>query len=124
MPYSARYEAQQALRRHGKAHPVWQSAPSGTVTLPHVDLDVYGKLLATYLVVVEGEELIVAWDRDDLHESEVLRELPSLHRLHQDVDSLTILSAAAGDVVYLPPNTVHMVVTIASKCHLAYHVYE
>ena len=124
VPYSAHYEAQHALRKHGRAHPVWQYAPSGTVTLPHVDFDIHGKLVATYLVVVKGEELIVAWNREDLHESEVLSELPSLHRLHQKVDSLTILSASAGDVIYMPPNTVHMVVTISSKCHLAYHLYE
>ena len=46
-------------------------------TLPHVDLDIHNVLLATYLIVVQGEELIIliiAWDRDELHESEVLRE--------------------------------------------------
>ena len=76
------YEAQQALRRRGRAYPVWQSAPAGAVTLFHVDLDINNVLLATYLIVVQGEELIVSWDRDELHESDVLRELPSLDRLH------------------------------------------
>ena len=124
VPFNASYEAQHALRRRGRAFPVWQFAPAGTVTLPHIDLDVNRVPLATYFVVASGEELIVAWDRNELHEDVAIRGLPSLDCLHsRKLTSLTVTCAKAGDVVYMPPNTVHMVVTTVAKCHLAYHVY-
>ena len=79
--------------------------------------------MGTYIVVVEGSELIVAWKRTDLDETAAIRTLPLLDILHT-VPSLTILRAVAGDVIYMPRDTVHMVVTEAHKVHLAFHVYE
>jgi hypothetical protein len=72
-------------------------------------------------VVVKGAELIVAWRRDDLDEFEALRAVPSLKVL-QSVWSLTILRADVGDIIYMPRDTVHMVVTEARKIHLAFHM--
>ena len=97
------------------------------MTLPHVDDDQHGVTMGTYLAVVEGAQLIVAWRRDELHEDEVLRAvkgpLPSLDRL-RTVQSLTILRAVAGDLIYMPRDAVHMVVTEERKVHLAFHIYE
>ena len=78
VPFNVSYEAQHALRRRGRAFPVWQFAPAGTVTLPHIDLDVNKVPLATYFVVVCGEELIIAWHRSELHEDVVLPWAPLL----------------------------------------------
>lgn len=38
--------------------------------------------------------------------------------------SLTILRAVAGDVVYMPRDALHMVVTETHKIQLAFHIYE
>ena len=102
----------------------------GAVTLPHVDDDIRGVNMGTYLAVVEGAELVVAWRRngpDGLHEDEVLQDLkgpePSLDRLWT-VQSLTILRAVAGDLIHMPRDTVHMVVTEKRKVQLAFHIYE
>ena len=106
-------------------HEKWQSAEAGAVTLPHVDDDNQNPrvTMGTYIVVAEGSELIVAWKRTDLDETAAIRTLPLLDILHT-VPSLTILRAVAGDVIYMPRDTVHMVVTDAHKVHLAFHVYE
>jgi hypothetical protein len=117
------YAAQLQLRVRGNSYAMWQMAEAGAVTLPHVDDDLNFVTMGTYIVVVEGAELIVAWRRDELSEDEVLRALPSLEALHS-VPSLTILRAVAGDVIYMPRNTVHMVVTETRKIHLAFHIYE
>lgn len=116
------YASQKTRRRIGKAHPAWQLSESGAVTLPHVDLDVHGVGINTYFVVTRGAELIVAWRREDLHESDALRELPALELLH-GIPSLTILRAEKGDIIFMPADTVHMVITEKSKCHLAFHTY-
>ena len=83
-------------------HESWQSADAGAVTLPHVDDDNQSPrvTMGTYIVVVEGSELIVAWKRTDMHETDAIRTLPLLDSLHT-VPSLTILRAVAGDVIYL-----------------------
>ena len=106
-------------------HESWQSADAGAVTLPPIDDDNQSPrvTMGTYIVVVEGSELIVAWKRTDMHETDAIRTLPLLDSLHT-VPSLTILRAVAGDVIYMPRDTVHMVVTEAHKVHLAFHVYE
>ena len=51
-----------------------------------------------------------------MNKDEVLRQLPipSLHVLASRkarMAGLTVLRAVAGDVIHLPPDTVHMVVT-------------
>ena len=116
------YASQKACRLVGMAHPAWQMAESGAVTLPHVDLDVRGVSINTYFIVTSGVELIVAWRREDFHECEALRRVPALDALHA-IPSLTILRAVRGDVVFMPANTVHMVITEQTKCHLAFHTY-
>ena len=58
-----------------------------------------------------------------MDETDVIQTVPLLDILHE-VPSLTILRAVAGDVIYMPRDTVHMVVTEAHKVHLAFHVYE
>ena len=100
-------------------------AEAGAVTLPHVDDDLQEPpvTMGTYIAVVEGAELIVAWRRDELHEDEALRAIPSLEVL-KSLRSLTVLRAVAGDVVFIPRGTVHMVVTEVRKIHLAFHMYE
>ena len=82
------------------------------MTLPHVDydLDRPRSTLDTYLAVVEGAELIVAWSWEDCDDTTVLRDIPSLARL-ASIPSLTVIRAVAGDVIFMPRNTVHMVVT-------------
>jgi hypothetical protein len=126
VPLHAAYAAQRDLRRHGNSMAAWQMAEGGAVTLPHVDDDLHGITMATYLAVVEGAQLIVAWWRDELHEDEVLCTLkgpePSLDRLKM-LQSLTIVRAVAGDMIYMPRDTVHMVVTESRKIHLAFHMY-
>ena len=59
----------------------------------------------------------------ELSEAAILKELPSLQALQQ-VPSLTVMHVVAGDVIYMPPGIVHMVVTIVDKVHLAFHRYE
>ena len=71
----AAYAAQRDLRRRGNSVATWQMAEGGAVTLPHVDDDLNGVTMGTYLAVVEGAQLIVAWRRDELHEDEVLLAL-------------------------------------------------
>lgn len=121
------YAEQRHMRRRGNSYALWQMAQAGAVTLPHVDDDLNGITMGTYIAIVEGAQLIVAWRRGDLHEDEVLRDIrlaqPSLSRL-ESVPSLTILRAAAGDLIYMPKDTVHMVITEKRKVQLAYHVYE
>lgn len=122
------YAEQRHMRRRGNSYALWQMAHPGAVTLPHVDDDLNGVGMGTYIAMVEGAQLIVAWRRGDLHEAEVLRGIhglaqPSLSRL-ESVPSLTILRAAAGDLIYMPKDTVHMVITEKRKVQLAYHVYE
>lgn len=106
---------------------MWQMAEAGTVTLPHVDDDLQRITMGTYFAVVEGAELIVAWRRSDLHEDVALDAVrgaaPTLGVLHA-VPSLSVLRAVAGDLVYLPRDTVHMVITERRKVHFAFHVYE
>ena len=107
---------------------MWQMADAGAVTLPHVDDDLHGVTMGTYISMVEGAQLMVAWRRCDLHEDEVLRDVvqaarPSLSRL-ESVPSLTLLRAEAGDVIHMPKEAVHMVVAETRKVQLAYHVYE
>ena len=87
-----RYASQKKRRRIGTAHPAWQLAESGAVTLPHVDLDARGVGINTYFIVTRGAELIVAWRREDLHECDALREIPALDALHA-IPSLTIVRA-------------------------------
>ena len=91
--------------------------------MAHVDADVRNVPMSTYFVIAKGAELIVAWRREELHEDIVLRDLPSLAKL-QSIPSLTARRAVAGDILYMPPNTVHMVVTERDKLHFAFHVYE
>ena len=104
-----RYASQKKRRRIGTAHPAWQLAESGAVTLPHVDLDARGVGINTYFIVTRGAELIVAWRREDLHECDALREIPALDALHA-IPSLTIVRAVKGDVIFMPADTVHMVI--------------
>ena len=119
-------EVQVARRLRGGSYAMWQMAEAGCVTTPHIDDDNNGDLMDTYLVMVEGEQVIVAWWRDELHEDEILRDLrgpyPSLSRLHA-LESLTIVRAIAGDVIHMPRAAVHMVLTVSRKVHLAYHIY-
>ena len=117
-----RYASEKTRRCNGKAHPAWQMAESGAVTLPHVDVDVNGVGINTYFIVTRGAELIVAWRRKDLHECDALREIPTLGALHR-IPSLTILRAVKGDVIFMPADTVHMVITEKTKCHLTFHTY-
>ena len=49
---------------------MWQKAEAGAVTLPYMDDDLHGVTTGTYIVVVEGAELIVAWRQYDLHEDQ------------------------------------------------------
>ena len=127
VPLGASYAVQRARRKRGGTFAHWQMAESGALTLPHVDDDLQGTGLATYIVVVEGAELIVAWRRDDLHEDDVLRHIhgpiPSLDVLMSST-SLTVLRAIQGDMIYMPRDAVHMVVTEKRKIHLAFHMYE
>ena len=126
-PLHLSYAPQRELRRRGKSYALWQMAESGAVTLPHVDDDIRGVTMATYFAVVEGAQLIVAWRRDELHEDDVLRDVdsptPSLDRL-LTVPSLTTLRAVTGDLLYMPRDVVHMVVTEKRKIHFAFHIYE
>lgn len=129
VPLHHLYAQQLDLRRHGNSYALWQMAEAGAVTLPHVDDDQNGVTMGTYLAVVEGAQLIIAWRRDELHEDKVLDAVkgpvPSLDLLNKEkVPSLTILRAVAGDLIYMPRNTVHMVVTEERKVHLAFHLYE
>ena len=117
-----RYASEKTRRCNGKAHPAWQMAESGAVTLPHVDVDVNGVGINTYFIITRGAELIVAWRRKDLHECDALREIPTLGALHR-TPSLTILRAVKGDVIFMPADTVHMVITEKTKCHLTFHTY-
>ena len=127
VPFHPLYAQQLNLRRRGNSYALWQMAEEGAVTLMHVDDDQHGVTMGTYLAVVEGAELIVAWRRDELHEDEMLRAVkdpvPSLDRL-RTVQSLTILRAVAGDLIYMPRDAVHMFVTEERKVHLAFHIYE
>ena len=50
-------------------------------------------------------------------------DLPLLQELHA-VPSLTVMHRVKGDVIYIPPGVMHMVVTIVDKVHLAFHCYE
>lgn len=126
-PLHPYYAEQRHMRRRGNSYALWQMAQRGAVTLPHVDDDLDGVTMGTYIAMVEGAQLIVAWRRIDLHEDKVLRDIrlaqPSLARL-KSVPSLTILRAVAGDLIYMPKDTVHMVITEKRKVQLAYHVYE
>lgn len=121
------YAEQLPQRRRGGSYALWQMAEAGAVTLPHIDDDRWGQPLGTYIRMVEGAQLIVAWRQLDLHEDLVLADIqgpyPSLSRLHT-VPSLTIVRATAGDLIYMPKDTVHMVITETRKVQLAYHVYE
>ena len=63
----------------------------------------------TYFIVTRGAELIVAWRREDLHECDALREILALDALHA-IPSLTIVRAVKGDVIFMPADTVHMVI--------------
>lgn len=58
-----------------------------------------------------------------MHEDEVLRAVALLEVL-ESARSLTILRAVAGDVVYMPRDALHMVVTETHKIQLAFHIYE
>ena len=118
----ASYAAQRKRRARGGSRALWQLAEAGAVTLPHVDDDLHGTTMSTYLIVTRGVELIVAWRRSELHEDDALRAMPSLELL-RSVPSLTVVRASAGDVVFMPRDAVHMVVTEARKVHLAFHVY-
>ena len=111
-------------KRRGLAHPRWQRSKRGRVTLPHLDLDIHKKGIGTYLVGAAGEEVIVAWrDGGKLSEEAILEDLPLLQELHA-VPSLTVMHRVKGDVIYIPPGVMHMVVTIVDKVHLAFHCYE
>jgi hypothetical protein len=128
VPLHRSYADQRPLRLRGGSYAMWQMADPGTVTLPHVDDDLHGVTMGTYFWMVEGAQLMVAWRRCDLHEDEVLRDVaraahPSLSRL-ESVPSLTLLRAEAGDVIHIPKDAVHMVVSETRKVQLAYHVYE
>jgi hypothetical protein len=119
--------AQQAQRMLGGSHALCQKAKAGAVTLPHVDRDLKGRPMHTYLAVMQGVELVIAWRRGDLHEDEVLRHVPSLDVLGSRkarLAGLTVLRAVAGDLVHMPPDTVHMVVTEVDKVHLAFHMHD
>ena len=120
---SALYAQQGTQRKRGLARPLWQRSKRGRVTLPHLDLDIRKKRIGTYVVCAAGEEVIVAWRDVDLSEAAILEDLPSLRGLH-DVPSLTVMHCVTGDVIYIPPGVVHMVVTTVDKVHLAFHCYE
>jgi len=122
------YHEQLSRRRRGGVKALWQKAQRGAVTLPHVDVDLRHVTMQTYIAVLEGVELIIAWRQDELHEDSVLSDIfdaeqASLAMLHS-VPSLTIICAKAGDLIYMPRDTVHMVVTERDKIHFAFHVYD
>ena len=123
------YAGQLHRRRSGSSYALYQRAGSGRFTMPHVDDDRNRPpvSMSTFIFVLQGSEIIVAWNRLDMHEDRVIQglraEAPSLEFLH-GVPSLTVVRAQAGDVVYLPRDAVHMVVSETFKVHYALHVYE
>ena len=77
----------------------------GTFTLPHIDVDLTHTPIGTYLAVTQGEELIVAWQQEEVPESQVLGgahgNVPILAPLHAATcSSLSVLLARRGT-----PNT-------------------
>lgn len=116
---------QRRRRRLGKTVADWQKMGSGGVTLAHIDVDQSGAnaALQTYFVVVQGKQLIIAWDRKEKHEDYVMDSNADLSALYR-LKTLTLLLASAGDVVHMPTEAVHIVITLSTKVHLSFHMYD
>ena len=116
------YQAAALARRFGNgASSLWQASKAGRLTPAHVDVD--GNCV-TKFAVCTGQEVILAWRSVDLP----VEHLPPDSQLEQwarmlwNVPSFTVVHARAGDLVTMEKDTVHIVVTVEDKVHLAWHL--
>ena len=118
-------DAVSGLQLPGLLYPAWIAAAAGTVTLPHLDKDNYLNPIGTSIVMLEGEQLFMAWEEASPREEAcILEELtgpyPSFTRMLAQ-PRLTVAVMSAGDVVCMPAGTMHMVVTSVPKLALSCH---
>ena len=135
-PWSKQYAAEAEQRKAGASQARVARGKRGTLSLPHIDHDdrrrVDDAWMATYILMLRGEIVVVAWQHDELtldyydklplygEEEGVTAQWPSvLARLR----SLQVLRVCEGEMLHMPKGTVHMVVSTAQKLQLSWHLY-
>ena len=109
----------------------------GTLSLWHIDHDdragrTRDRWMATFILMLQGELVVVMWQHKELP-LEKADEL-ILHDLEDDetarwpivlahLPSLQVLRVRAGEMLFMPKGTVHMVITTEQKLQVSWHLY-
>ena len=103
----------------------------GTLSLWHIDHDdravrTRDRWMATFILMLTGEIVVVMWQHHELsldkadklmlHSSDAFAELAHL-------PSLQVLRVRAGEMLFMPKGTVHMVITTEQKLQVSWHLY-
>ena len=129
--WSKLYDVQADQRSAGASQARAMIGKRGTLSLWHIDHDdraerTRDRWMATFILVLTGEIVVVMWhhhelslDKADklmLHSSDAFAELVHL-------PSLQVLRVRAGEMLFMPKGTLHMVITTEQKLQLSWHLY-
>lgn len=126
------YDAHLAARKLGGSFALMHIADSGAVTMPHTDEDLNDTPTGSVLALKSGEQLVVAWHKNDLSIDKLRHGTPhddgecfaDWPHLLATVNSLTIIQMKAGDAVEIDEDGVHMIVTTQSKRQISLSTYK
>ena len=129
--WSKLYDVQADQRSAGASQARVMSGKRGTLSLWHIDHDdqagrTRDRWMATFILMLTGEIVVVMWQHHELsldkadklmlHSSDAFAELVHL-------PSLQVLRVRAGEMLFMPKGTVHMVITTEQKLQLSWHLY-
>ena len=135
--WSTLYDVQANQRSAGASHARVMTGKRGTLSLWHIDHDdragrTRDRWMATFILMLQGELVVVMWQHKELP-LEKADEL-ILHGLEDDetarwpivlahLPSLQVLRVRAGEMLFMPKGTVHMVITTVQKLQVSWHLY-
>ena len=129
--WSKLYDVQADQRSAGVSQARVMSGKRGTLSLWHIDHDdqagrTRDRWMATFILMLTGEIVVVMWQHHELsldkadklmlHSSDAFAELAHL-------PSLQVLRVRAGEMLFMPKGTVHMVITTEQKLQVSWHLY-
>ena len=129
--WSKLYDVQADQRSAGASQARAMIGKRGTLSLWHIDHDdraerTRDRWMATFILVLTGEIVVVMWQHHELSldkaDKLMLHSLDAFPELVH-LPSLQVLRVRAGEMLFMPKGTVHMVITTEQKLQVSWHLY-
>ena len=82
--------------------------------------------MATFILVLHGEIVVVMWQHNELSldkSDELMANHARWPIVLAHLPSLQVLRVRAGEMLFMPKGTVHMVITTEQKLQVSWHLY-